>query len=147
MNNYLNIYIAGPMTGIPKFNYPAFFDAERILNYSRPVGGGKFKVFKPMDWMTTREISAAMANESGTGHAEFSYEQALLNDFKILLTEDIRAIALLPGWQASRGAKIEVFIGLSTSKVFYNVDIKGVQKVTPTSTAFVLKQFRTSLGG
>lgn len=80
------LYIAGPMTGIPENNYPAFHDAERRL---RLMG---FDVLNP-------------ANN------EFlpDFEPTWADWMKIAIAQLIRAdgIALLDGWENSKGARLE----------------------------------------
>ncbi len=92
------IYLAGPMTGLPEFNYPAFHaEAERL----RALG---FEVVSP----------AEINPEGGT------WEECMRKDIAVLVTCD--AVALLPGWENSRGAMIENFLGeqlgLFTVKAF-----------------------------
>jgi hypothetical protein len=78
------IYIAGPMTGIDHFNYPAFnAEAARL----RALG---YHVENPA------ENNAA---ECGT------WAGYMRNALRQMLTCD--AVALLPGWMGSRGARIE----------------------------------------
>lgn len=85
----LIIYISGPMTGLPEFNYPAFNEAEKRLNEA-----GGFTVLNP-------------ASRGGAGTK--SYDWFIRQDIKLLAEAD--AIALLPGWEKSRGATLETYIG------------------------------------
>ncbi|GHC72744.1 hypothetical protein GCM10007320_08830 [Pseudorhodoferax aquiterrae] len=79
------VYIAGPMSGHPEMNFPAFHaEAARL----RALG---FDVVNPA------EIKAEPA---GCWHA------AMRADIAQLVTCD--GVATLPGWQRSRGASIEV---------------------------------------
>lgn len=85
----MRLYIAGPMTGLPEFNYPAFFDAAKAL--------------------AERGIdSINPAREEGReGCSDWvSFMRASLRDLA-----DCDGIALLPGWQNSRGAAMEYRIG------------------------------------
>lgn len=78
------IYIAGPMTGLPDFNYPAFHaEAARL----RALG---FHVENPAE-------NPAPACGSWEGFMRLAIAQLVSCD----------AIWLLPGWSASRGARIE----------------------------------------
>lgn len=78
------IYIAGPMTGLPDFNYPAFHaEAARL----RALG---FHVESPAE-------NAAPPCGSWAGYMRLAIAQLVTCD----------AICLLPGWSASRGACIE----------------------------------------
>lgn len=80
------IYIAGPMTGLPDFNKPAFFAAEEKLREQGmlAINPAKHEVKEPTweRYMRMAIVSMLKANE----------------------------IALLPGWQDSRGAKLELLI-------------------------------------
>ena len=81
------IYLSGPMTGHPEFNYPAFHaEAARI----RALGH---------DVVNPAEISA----EAGEGATWTDYLRA---DLREMLTCD--TVALMPGWHNSRGAHLEV---------------------------------------
>lgn len=79
------VYVAGPMTGLPDFNYPAFWAAAAEL---RARG---FDVRCPTD------------NDDGSqGKPWDFYMRAALRTLV-----DCDEIVLLPGWEASRGARLE----------------------------------------
>jgi hypothetical protein len=80
------LYLCGPMTGLPQLNFPAFnAEAERL----RALG---YDVINP-----------AELAEPGTPWA-----QCMRTDIRMLLMCD--AIAMLPGWERSRGANLEWLI-------------------------------------
>jgi hypothetical protein len=79
------IYIAGPMTGLPELNFPAFAaEAARLRAEGQEV------------------VSPAELNE-GLEHE--GYEACLRRDIAQLVTCD--AVQLLRGWESSRGARLE----------------------------------------
>lgn len=78
------LYIAGQMSDLPDYNYPAFRAAEAAL---RAAG---YDVVNP----------ASVGVREGWGWAD--YLRAAL---KLML--DCDGVALLPGWEWSRGACIE----------------------------------------
>jgi hypothetical protein len=80
------LYIAGPMTGYPKCNYPAFDEAEVAL-----VAMG-YEVVNPASF------------GSGGGH----YIDLLRDDLRAML--DCHAVATLEGWWESGGARNEVHV-------------------------------------
>lgn len=78
------IYLAGPMTGLPDYNYPAFnAEAARL----RAIG---YHVENPAE---------NEAPPCGT------WEGYMRSAVRQMLTCD--AVALLPGWLASRGVRVE----------------------------------------
>lgn len=83
------VYIAGPMTGLPEFNFPAFNHAEAAL---RRAG---YDVLSP-------------ARRPPDGSTWATYLRRALYD---VLASD--AVALLDGWEASRGAILEVNVAAS----------------------------------
>lgn len=87
------LYLAGPMTGVPDSNYPAFFEAAERL---RCAG---FTVLNPAD--------AERLNP--TPGIPQSWEWYMRHGLRTLLEAD--GIALLPGWTESRGTKLEVTVG------------------------------------
>lgn len=84
-------YIAGPMTGRPDWNYPAFMEAET--------------------WLREREPEARIINPA----AEFDGDTTLPRE--TYLRRALANVAscdrmlLLPGWRESRGACLEVVAG------------------------------------
>lgn len=97
------IYISGPMTGLPDFNFPAFnVEASRL----RALG---YDVVNPVD-----------LNPDTTT----PYNECLRNDLKALL--DCDTIAMLDGWMDSNGAHLEVHIAHRVGiKVVNARDIAG----------------------
>lgn len=83
----MKIYISGPMTGLPEFNFPTFHAAARAL---RGIGH--------------QAVNPAEINSNTNG------------DWHLYLREDIKALcdcdglALLPGWEDSKGAHLEVHV-------------------------------------
>lgn len=80
----MRIYIAGPMTGLPKSNYPAFNAAAARL---RALG---HHVENPAE-------NPAPPCGSWLGYMRLALAQLVTCDH----------IALLPGWEASKGASVE----------------------------------------
>lgn len=86
------IYVAGPMTGYPEFNYPAFRAAGEQL---RAAG---FQVLNPVD---------AEEHNPTPGTAQ-AWDWYMRHALRMVLEAD--GIALLPGWEASKGAALEVHV-------------------------------------
>lgn len=78
------IYLAGPMTGLPDFNYPAFNRAAKSL---REAG---WEVLNPAE---------------NPDPAEPVWREYMRMAVAQLVTCD--TVALLPGWERSKGARIE----------------------------------------
>ena len=81
--------MAGPMSGYPEHNFPAFEDACASLR-------------KKMYILSPHEVEHGERPED---RGKLSYEEYLREDFK-LLTE-CQGIILLPGWTKSKGAMAE----------------------------------------
>lgn len=102
----MKIYLAGPMRGYPEFNFPAFHAAAATLREQ-----GHF-VFSPAERDNERhgkDISKGNVNGDETVAAKehgFNLREALLDDLRFICAE-ADAIALLPGWKASKGANAE----------------------------------------
>lgn len=95
------VYIAGPMTGYPELNYPAFTAAAEYL---RKVG---FEV-----------VSPAELNPIETG-----YVDAMKNDIIALLECD--HICFLDGYEKSRGATLERHIAEVLGIPTLEIDLNG----------------------
>jgi hypothetical protein len=105
-DNMIRVYLAGPMTGLPEFNFPAFNRAAASLRAS-----GYF-VINPVE-----------IDSDTTG----KWEDYMRKDIPQLLTCD--QIALLPGWENSRGAKLEKHIAdqLGMRPIFVNLTAEDVR--------------------
>lgn len=100
-------YLAGPMSGIPKFNFPAFFEAAAAL---RRIG---FDIVSPAELDCKEDGDAAMQSKDGNPtDAKRSWGDFLARDVKLLADTGIKSIVFLPNWQTSKGAKLEAFVGL-----------------------------------
>ena len=101
----LRVYIAGKMRGVPYFGFPQFFAAEQKLKAKGYI------VFNPAR-RDVQKYGKEIAVASGTikeaaSQVGFSLREALAMDTNwICLNAD--AIALLPGWETSKGACAEL---------------------------------------
>lgn len=80
-------YIAGPMSSIPDFNYPAFHAAAAQLRKEHP------------DWTVLNPA------ENFGGDQTLPWETYLRTAVQQVATADV--ICLLPGWSESKGARLE----------------------------------------
>lgn len=83
----MKIYIAGPMTGLPEFNYPAFHQAAAEL---RAAG---HDVINPAE-------NPVPTCGTWQGYMRMSVAQVA----------GVDCVAMLPGWWTSRGARLEHYI-------------------------------------
>jgi hypothetical protein len=89
------IYIAGPMRGYPKFNFPAFMDAEQFLSF---------------DWLPINPARKDLENGFDPNKDEVTQEMMLKfirQDVDIIVNQ-AEAVCVLPGWEKSKGATAEV---------------------------------------
>ncbi|WP_427184821.1 DUF4406 domain-containing protein [Bordetella bronchialis] len=100
----MKVYLAGPMTGLPALNHPAFHDAAGRLR-ARGI-----EVVNP----------AEIVKDHGLAWAD-----CMRRDIPELVT--CEAIVLLPGWEASRGARLEYTIasGLGMRCWLYDIGPDG----------------------
>ena len=103
-------YLAGPMSGYPKFNFPAFHAAAKAL---REHGG--WQIMSPAEMDAESGVAKkAMQSESGNladAGIKETWGDFLARDVKII-ADCVDGIIFLPGWQRSRGARLEAFVGL-----------------------------------
>ena len=115
--NYLKIYLAGKMRGVPNFNFPAFMEAAKVLRSSG------HEVFNPAQ----RDVIkyGPSVGDSLTGdfkdieHLGFSLREALAAD-TTYICQCADAVVLLPGWEQSKGAVAEKTLAEALGlEVFY----------------------------
>ena len=96
----LVIYIAGPMRGHDDGNYPAFYEAEKMLE-SKGI------------WDTINP--ARLDDELSNGYGVVDFKEALKRDIDEIFEAD--AMYMLRGWERSEGARVEhalaIYLGLS----------------------------------
>jgi hypothetical protein len=89
------LYVAGPMTGLPELNFPAFDEATAQL---REAG---YEVINPAEF--DRLFGIVPTPNGSTTEAEF--HAAMRRDIPLVMKAD--GVALLHGWRTSRGANVE----------------------------------------
>jgi hypothetical protein len=98
------VYIAGPMRGHPAHNFPAFYSAADR--------------FRRAGWIVRNpaEIGLeAFGNDPAAGGP--AYMRA---DLRAIC--DVDAMALLPGWEQSTGARCEVVVAITLGLAFYDAE-------------------------
>jgi hypothetical protein len=113
-------YIAGPMTGIPQFNFPAFDVAAASL---RSYG---YLVVSPVELDEPSARAAALSNETGdpeqynadTGE---TWGDLLARDVK-MIADEVSGVVALEGWEDSKGARLEVFVARTCGKPVYSYE-------------------------
>ncbi len=102
------IYIAGPMTGMPDHNFPAFHAAaERLRNAG---------------WYVVNPA------ENFGGRTDLPREAYMRIDVALMATCD--AIAMLPLWKESRGARVEYLLAREMG-----MEMMDAQTLSPLSDA------------
>lgn len=124
------LYLAGPMSNLPQFNFPAFYAAAAAL---RAMG---FEVVSPaeMDADFGIDKEALASTDGNVESISLTWGDLLSRDVKLLADGGITGIVFLPGWQKSRGARLEATVGLLQKNFeFFEYD-EGNTCVWPLST-------------
>lgn len=108
----MKLYLAGPMSGLPDFNYPAFHAAAADL---RAKG---HDVFNPA--------------ETFGGDQSRAHEEYLRVDTVAICEAD--AVAFLPGWDRSKGAVYERRVADATGRGVYLYDADAPDGLAPFRT-------------
>lgn len=124
------IYLAGPMSGIPQFNFPLFNSVTATL---RERG---YKVVSPVETDTEKMRELAYASPDGDPKVlleatDETWGEVLANDVRII-ADDISSVVLLPGWENSKGARLEAFVAhLCEHHIFYwRPDTQDIHLIT-----------------
>lgn len=113
------IYIAGPMSGYPEFNFPAFFAAEEKLKAEgyivfNPANKDQEKTIDPESYATGDNV---LLIERG-----FDFREAYLWDIERVIEGD--GIYMLPGWERSPGACGEHAVAVTMQKHYPDYEIR-----------------------
>lgn len=105
-----SIYIAGPMSGIPEFNYPAFNAAQEMFERNdwsvfNPAKHDSYLTELPEGFETGDHVAANKARD---------FREVFLWDVQKVVEAD--AIYMLKGWQHSPGACAEHAVAVVLKK-------------------------------
>lgn len=91
----MKVYLAGSMSGHEDFNFPSFFAAAKLLEAEG------HEVFNPAaeDMKTWKNLK--------TVKKKANYRDCLRKDLNWIL-DHADCIAILPGWQRSKGVRVEL---------------------------------------
>lgn len=146
MNKKIKWYLAGPMTGIPQFNYPLFYSAAEIL---REMG---LQIYSPAEMDDPTTVKAAMASKDGSADdyasdGKGTWGEFLARDVK-LIADELGGIILLPNWYKSKGARLEAFVSINCNYPSYEYTFSilndfggGLERVT---TKYILERINES---
>jgi hypothetical protein len=96
------VYLAGPMSGLADFNYPAFRAATADLR------GRGLAVVCPTE---TDAVHGWEPGEHDPKDLDAAvYRQCLRHALRAALADDVDGCVVLPGWEASTGARTEVAV-------------------------------------
>lgn len=95
----MKVYISGPMTGIEDFNFPLFNAVAKFL--------------QTLGWRVENPAEKGIV-------PDWDWEDYLRYDIEKLM--QCEYIVLLPGWENSRGARLEVRIARELGFTFLDYD-------------------------
>ncbi len=126
-------------------NFPLFFQVEGQLNRD-----GQWQAINPASLDSEERVKECLANVDGdpvkiginVGGSEWA--EIIGRDVEHVVKSD--AICLLPGWQYSKGAKIEAFVAWQCGKEIYEYDVEMgrrgglyLERISPDDEYFKLK--------
>jgi hypothetical protein len=94
----MTLYVGGPMTSYPHWNFPAFHEAAEDL---REAG------YNAIDPAELDELEGFLPSTKKEDLSPSQLKDFMLRDLTLILTES-DGVALLPGWQYSKGAAAEI---------------------------------------
>jgi hypothetical protein len=107
----LVVYVAGPMRNYPRYNFDAFDECKGRLE------AAGYEVISPAD------LDRALGFDPDGPLDGFDFSAAMERDLQAVMAAD--CVCLLPGWQKSSGAKVEVTLARFLKKQF--LDARDLQ--------------------
>lgn len=124
------VYLAGPMTNLPLFNFPAFHEAAAVL---RDLG---------YDVVSPAELDEGDGFDPATSEAD-THLAYMRRDLAALM--DCQGIVMLPGWESSKGAVCELTVARTCGLFTYAFTGDGVAAlgtVAPSPAAVAVPPVR-----
>lgn len=144
----MKIYVAGPMTGKPLFNFPQF---DMVSERLRAAGHA---VISPADLTRQTWLDRGICFDPSMPpeqHEPTDYALYMRNDIQAVM--DVDALVLLDGWEKSRGASMEVAIGHMFGKRFflandgdYHYATVNMEEITPEVSLVVGRKNGNNIG-
>ncbi len=132
----MKLYLAGPMSHHPQFNFPLFDEAAHWL---RSIG---FEVVSPAELDDADVRAAALASPDGDPNGGPSWGEFLARDVKIV-GDDVDGVAVMPEWWTSRGARLEAYVAwLSDKPVYRLLDLFDREDALAMTEGFLFAGFR-----
>jgi hypothetical protein len=130
-------YLAGPMTGYPQFNFPAFEQAAWEL---RTVG---HKIISPHELDTPEVQAEAKKSMDGKLDSEgkiagMTWADILSKDVKVV-ADHTDGVVVLPGWDKSKGATLEVFVAITVGHKLFQYAPGVPERMLPMSYATAMQ--------
>lgn len=112
----MKIYLSGPMSGIPQFNLPAFEEATAEL---RRRG---HEVISPIeeDIRSGLDKNDLLKSDGTMNSFTQTWGECLARDVRTLADGGIEELWVLPRWERSKGARLEVFLALLLGVRIFN---------------------------
>ena len=107
----MKCYIAGPMRGLPEYNYPAFMDADDQLTAAgwETYNPAKMDIENDVEDHAAQSVDEHKIHDTARNARRFAHRDVkVLID--ILRAENGDAVIVLPGWKGSIGALAEVAV-------------------------------------
>lgn len=120
----MKIYIAGPMTGYDKFNFPEFdkwrnFYEHKEYEVFNPADHDRMLLGKDRSWMPVLEDTEGPWKRWKEAEGKPTLRDMLGADLA-WIAANADAIHMLPGWENSRGANAEWALAKALDlKIFY----------------------------
>lgn len=105
----MRVYVAGPMTGITAYNAPAFYAAAALLASQGAVAVTPFEANSRV-WQRHFGRAFDPVNDK-CDYGDPILKEMIAEDLAELCASD--AIALLPGWEKSKGSRVELLCALN----------------------------------
>jgi hypothetical protein len=101
----MRVYTAGPMTDKPNYNHDAFVQLAKDL---RALG---HQVVSPVELDKEDGFDPTSGPDGWAKPKE--YKHFLSRDIRVIAERNVQGIVVLPGWEKSKGARVEVMFGLA----------------------------------
>jgi len=131
----VRLYLCGPMTGYPEFNFPAFELAATDLRRQGYVVWSPHESDLESEWAKQHSATYRPAvGEPGASSTE-ALRYFLATDLREVCMAD--ELAVLDGWEASRGCIIETYVAFQLG-----IPVKPYETGVPFADAYHYNRFQ-----